>query len=88
MSLYTVYTMPNCPDCKNAKDLLHRKGKSFDEVTEFTREELINLVGPVRTLPQILVKNEQGLWHVGGYKDLVTYIAAGEHPGASVRLIG
>lgn len=88
MSHYTVYTMPNCPDCKNAKDLLNRKGFSFEEVTEFTPQELVERVGPVRTLPQILVKNEHGLWHVGGYKDLAVYVAADEHPGASVRLIG
>lgn len=75
MSYYTVYTMPNCPDCKNAKDLLNREGYKFSEVSEFTYEHLIDIVGPVRTLPQITVQNDDGLFHVGGYKDLVKVIA-------------
>lgn len=74
---YAVYTMPNCPDCKNAKDLLTRKGLNFEEVTEFTPAELVALVGPVRSLPQIVMYDLEGnhdhvgVYHVGGYKDLV-----------------
>lgn len=84
---YTIYTMPNCAHCIAAKDLFKREGLEFTEVTEFTREELLNLVGPVRTLPQILVKNDKGTWHIGGYTDLIEYRRAGDHPGASVRLL-
>ena len=76
---YAVYTMPNCPDCKNAKDLLERsgfvKGSGYEEITEFTPAELIALVGPVRSLPQIVVydllTDPVSVSHVGGYKDLV-----------------
>lgn len=88
MSLYTVYTMPNCPDCKNAKDLLHRKGKSFDEVTEFTPQELIEKVGPVRSLPQIILKDESGEYHVGGYKDLTNFLLLEPVNVATLRKIG
>lgn len=70
---FTIFTMPNCPDCKNAKDLLTREQQSYTERTEFTREELQDLVGPVRTLPQIVVRTAEGKFHVGGYKDLVAY---------------
>lgn len=86
---YTIFSMPNCPDCKNAKDLLTREGKDFVERSAdpagpnpFTREELQALVGPVRTLPQIIFTNEQGTFHVGGYRDLVKLNAGG---GSTVR---
>lgn len=74
---YAVYTMPSCPDCKNAKDLLTRIGADFEEVTEFTPAELVALVGPVRSLPQIVLydiganADHVTAYHVGGYKDLV-----------------
>lgn len=83
--MYTVYSMPNCPDCKNAKDLLLREGKEFAEKIagkDFTREELVELLGPVRTLPQITVRNEEGLFHIGGYRDLAAKFAGG---GVTVR---
>ncbi len=82
---FTVFTMPSCPDCKNAKSLLTREGKTFEERTEFTREELTNLVGPVRTLPQIVVEDEEGMFYIGGYKDLVRFIAK---DGIEVRKLG
>lgn len=88
---YTVFSMPNCPDCKNAKDLLTREGHSFtvrgegEGETPFTPEELIALVGPVRTLPQIILTNDHGTYHVGGYRDLVKLNAGS---GVTVRKIG
>lgn len=82
MSHYTVFTMQNCPDCKNAKDLLTRKGLIFNEVSEFTPQVLIDRVGPVRSLPQIILHEDgnndhAGEYHVGGYKDLVDMFANG-----------
>jgi len=84
-ALYIVYTMPNCPDCKNAKDLLTRKGLEFSEVTQFTPQELVEKVGPVRTLPQIIMDNASGQYHVGGYKDLVNHLNT---EGINLRKIG
>lgn len=85
--MFTVYTMPNCPDCKNAKDLLKREGKDFEEKVagvDFTQQELIDLVGPVRTLPQITRSGDEGLFYIGGYRDLVKLMAGG---GSTVRKI-
>lgn len=70
---FTIFTMPNCPDCANAKALLSREKQSYAERTEFTREELQALVGPVRTLPQIIVRTAEGKYHIGGYRALVAY---------------
>lgn len=68
---FTIYTMPGCPHCVSAKQLLEREGKIFQEMTEFTKEELQALVGPVRTLPQIIMTTSEGKFHIGGYTDLV-----------------
>lgn len=87
-SKYVVYSMPNCPDCMNAKNLLKREGKEFIEKLagqDFGRDELLDLLGPVRTLPQITVETQDGLFHVGGYRDLVKLLAGS---GASVRKVG
>ena len=70
---FTVFTMDPCPHCKSAKELLTREKQSFLERATFTREELIDLVGPVRTLPQIVVTTAEGKFHVGGFTDLVAY---------------
>lgn len=82
MTQYRVYTMPNCPDCKNAKALLERKGLDFEEVTEFTPQDLIDMVGPVRSLPQIIMiedgnHDHAGVYHIGGYKDLTDHLLTG-----------
>lgn len=76
-ALYLVYTMPNCPDCKNAKELLEREGVAFREVKKFTPQELIEKVGPVRSLPQIILDNASGQYHIGGFKDLVAFVRDG-----------
>lgn len=80
MSHYTIYTMPGCPHCVSAKDLFVREDLTFTELSAdpkadntFTKEELIDLVGPVRTLPQIVVTTAEGKFHVGGFTDLVAY---------------
>lgn len=85
---YIVYSMPNCPDCLNAKNLLKREGKEFTEKVagqDFGREELVNLLGPVRTLPQITVENQDGVFHVGGYRDLAKLLSGS---GGTVRKVG
>jgi glutaredoxin len=73
--------MPNCPDCKNAKELLARKGLHILEITDFTPAQLIARVGPIRTLPQIVKVDIEGdeavEYHVGGYKDLTDHLLTG-----------
>ena len=70
---FTIFTMNPCPHCVNAKELLTREEQSYIERDTFTREELQALVGPVRTLPQIVVRTDEGKFHVGGYTDLIAY---------------
>lgn len=74
MSQYTIYTMPNCPHCVAAKELFKREGLQFTEITDFTPEQLIAAVGPVRTLPQIILEGSERQ-HIGGYTDLLKYRA-------------
>lgn len=87
--MYIVHTLPtHCPYCVQAKDLLKIKGKDFKERVagqDFSKEQLEELLGPVRTLPQILQVNANGdLVHIGGFTDLRTQLAGG---GATVRII-
>lgn len=77
LNQFAVYTMPNCPDCQNAKNLLKSKNIPFQELVagrNFSREEFTELFGEeVRTLPQIVdIANQV---HVGGYKDLIGYVS-------------
>lgn len=74
---FRIFTMNNCPDCNSAKALLSREKQSYTERTEFTREELTDLVGPVRTLPQIVARVGEDQYHVGGFKDLVKFVNSG-----------
>lgn len=86
--MFVVYTMPNCPHCVGAKELLKSKGLAFEEKIagkHFSREALIGWLGPVRTLPQIVRKNEEGQWvHIGGFTDLQKTFAGG---GVTVRIL-
>lgn len=76
--MFTMYTMPNCPHCIGAKVLLKSKGFEPRERTageHFQRQELIDLLGPVRTLPQIVVEQDGKKLHIGGFAELQLYFA-------------
>ncbi|HSP81415.1 MAG TPA: glutaredoxin 3 [Myxococcaceae bacterium] len=64
-----IYTTSYCGYCSRAKDLLTRKGVSYDEVdvtgNHELRAKLVEMSGQ-RTVPQIWI----GDTHVGGYTDL------------------
>jgi glutaredoxin 3 len=66
----TIYTTPICPYCARAKQLLKKKGASFDEVDVFmdtkARKEMEDKSGGARTVPQIFI----GDTYVGGSDDL------------------
>ena len=69
-SRVVVYSKDPCPSCVSAKNLLLRKGVSF-EVIDTTHnpameEEMIRRASPRKTYPQIFI-DDQG---VGGYADL------------------
>jgi len=69
MAEITIYTTSYCPYCVRAKDLLKRKGKTFNEVNaedDAVREDMIQKAGGRRTVPQIFINGT----HVGGCDDL------------------
>lgn len=70
MAKIEVYTTNYCPYCVRAKDLLKRKGQSFDEVDVTDdmglREKLVEKAGGRRTVPQIFIDDQL----IGGFDDL------------------
>jgi len=77
MNPVLIYTTTYCPYCRQAKELLKRKGVAFTEqdVTEDDdeRERLTARTGQ-RTVPQIFI----GETHVGGFSDLDALERAGK----------
>ena len=65
-----IFTTTYCGYCVRAKDLLKRKGVSYEEVDvtgdDQARASLVEKSGGQRTVPQIFI----GETHVGGYSDL------------------
>ena len=77
MTTIEIYTTPTCPYCIAAKQLLRKKGASFDEI-DVSRDSNLRLVmtkraGGSRTVPQIFIKGT----HVGGCDDLYALDHAG-----------
>lgn len=73
----TVYSTNYCPYCVRAKDLLKRKGASYEEINvedDAEREKMIQRAGGRRTVPQIFI----GDTHVGGFDDLNALDKAGK----------
>lgn len=70
MHKVTVYTAGNCCYCHMAKDLLKRKGATFEEVDltgrNDLRADLRARAGGRQTVPQIWI----GDTHIGGCDDL------------------
>jgi glutaredoxin 3 len=69
MARVTIYTKSWCPYCAAAKELLTRKGVSFEEIEisgrNDLRDEMVQRSGRA-TVPQIFI----GERHVGGCDDL------------------
>ncbi len=65
-----IYTRSTCPYCHSAKQLLTRKGVSFEEIEitgrDDVRSEMIAKANGRTTVPQIFI----GETHVGGCDDL------------------
>ena len=69
MARITVYTTRFCPYCHMAKELLRRKGTTFEEIDVSQRElraEMCAKAGGRHTVPQIWI----GERHIGGFDDL------------------
>ena len=74
----TIYTTLFCPYCQMAKQLLKRKGVSYEEIDvggkPELRDEMTMKAGGRHTVPQIWI----GERHVGGCDDLYALDQAGE----------
>ncbi len=69
MARITVYTTRFCPYCHMAKELLRKKGTTFEEIDVSQRElraEMCAKAGGRHTVPQIWI----GERHIGGCDDL------------------
>ncbi len=78
MAAIDIYTIPYCPYCADAKDLLKRKGVGFNEINvagnRDTRKQMIERAHGRSTYPQIFI----GTTHVGGCDDLYALDEAGK----------
>jgi glutaredoxin 3 len=74
----TIYTTPYCSYCLRAKNLLTRKGVTFEEIdvseSSALRDAMIKRSGGCYTVPQIFV----GARHVGGSDELHALDAKGD----------
>ena len=73
----TIYTTPTCPFCRRAKNMLTRKGVSFEEIDvsdPSIRETMTERANGNYTVPQIFI----GSRHIGGCDDLYALDAKGE----------
>lgn len=70
MAKIVIYSTPICPYCVRAKDLLKRKGQSFEVIDvsqdPTLRESMVAKAGGRRTVPQIFIDDR----HIGGFDDL------------------
>jgi len=66
-----VYTKDYCPYCDRAKDLLKRKGASFEEIHLEDKPEEFDALKKrtgMMTVPQIFINDQL----VGGFQELAT----------------
>ncbi len=74
----TIYTTGYCPYCRDAKDLLTRKGIVFTEIDvgsdRSLRAEMTQRAHGRTTVPQVFI----GTTHVGGCDDLYALDAEGK----------
>jgi glutaredoxin 3 len=70
MAAVDIYTIPYCPFCLDAKELLSSKGVAFHEIDagrdRQIRRQMIERTGGPSTFPQIFI----GATHIGGCDDL------------------
>lgn len=73
-----LYTTPICPYCVRAKNLLTKKGVTYQEIDVLSddkaRQEMLSKSNGMRTVPQIFV----GETHVGGFDELHALDKAGK----------
>ena len=88
MAAVDIYTIPYCPYCADAKELLSSKGVSFHEIDATAnrdiRKQMLERANGHSTYPQIFI----GATHVGGCDDLYALEAAGKLDRAAGRSQG
>lgn len=69
----TLFTKPDCPYCKKAKQLLTEKGYRFEEISVGTTLTMAGMKAITNgdTVPQIYIAGK----HIGGSEDLEAYFA-------------
>lgn len=77
MTSVLIYTTETCPYCDRAKQLLHAKGVSYEEIRidqdPARKEEMIAKSGR-RTVPQIFIHGQA----IGGFDDMALLEKAGK----------
>ena len=78
MANIDIYTVRYCPYCRDAKELLSRKGVSYHEIDvtgkRDVRKQMIQRANGRSTYPQIFI----GATHIGGCDDLYALEEAGK----------
>jgi glutaredoxin 3 len=78
----TVYTTEPCRLCRNAKDLLNRRGVAYEEINlakdPVGRDELVRRTG-MMTFPQVVIAGQV----LGGFTELL----AAEKDGRLTQLL-
>ena len=72
-----IYSKDGCDFCTSTIDLCESKGIEYKELklgTDYTREELRDLIPDVMTVPQIFVEDEL----LGGYTEFSAYVNKGD----------
>lgn len=73
-----IYGKAGCTNCDKTRMLCQIQSLPFQYLTvgeDITAEALQEQVGqPVRSLPQIFIRTEEGSTYVGGYDDLRTQV--------------
>lgn len=71
---FVIYGKSSCPNCEKAKMLCDIKGYSYEYRSiekDGMMTELTNLIGEVKSVPQVFKVCDNGvLHHVGGYEQL------------------
>lgn len=80
--MFEVYSKNGCPYCVKAKSLINEKNDTFKEIVvgeKATKSDIqnrlakINITTEVRTVPQIIMVNDNKDVYIGGYDDLVKF---------------
>lgn len=77
MTKIIIYTKANCPYCEWAKQFLHSKQLSYEEIrVDLDPEKLKEMenLSKRRTVPQIVINDRP----IGGYDDMIRLSKTGE----------